>query len=110
LRWLSCSASRDTAAAGCCRNAFGARTIFYYGLRDYAGALAGVKCAASLTQYPRLFELTGYILRRRGQQEEGPQNLSARWSWIRGTFTLQQIALSYQDAALHEATLRWIAR
>src|SRR5205823_528412 len=43
----------------------------YYGLRDYAGALAQLEIARrALPNDPRLFELTGYILRRRGQQEE----------------------------------------
>ena len=51
----------------------------YYGLRDYAGALAELEIARrALPNDPRLFELTGYILRRRGQQEEGLQNLRAR--------------------------------
>jgi len=46
---------------------------------------------------PRLFEITGYILRRRGQQEEGLQNLQrAAELDPRNAFTLQQIALSYQ--------------
>src|SRR4051812_4046761 len=40
----------------------------YYGLRDYAGALAEMEIARrGLHNDPRLFELTGYILRRRGQ-------------------------------------------
>src|SRR5207249_3435150 len=44
----------------------------YYGLRDYAGALAQLEIARrGLPNDPRLFEITGYILRRRGQQEEG---------------------------------------
>src|SRR5437762_4677954 len=48
----------------------------YYGLRDYAGALAELEIARrALPNDPRLFELTGYILRRRGQQEEGLRNL-----------------------------------
>src|SRR5438046_8198600 len=48
----------------------------YFGLRDYAGALAELEIARrGLPNDPRLFELTGYILRRRGQQEEGLQNL-----------------------------------
>src|SRR6476620_1272309 len=48
----------------------------YYGQRDYAGALAELEIARrALPNDPRLFELTGYILRRRGQQEEGLQNL-----------------------------------
>ncbi len=51
----------------------------YYGLRDYAGALAELEIARrALPNDPRLFELTGYILRRRGQQEEGLQQSAAR--------------------------------
>jgi adenylate cyclase len=70
----------------------------YYGLRDYAGALAELEIARrALPNDPRLFELTGYILRRRGQQEEGLQNLQrAAELDPRNFFTLQQIALSYQ--------------
>src|SRR6266404_1199828 len=71
---------------------------FYYGLRDYAGALAELEIARrALPNDPRLFELTGYILRRRGQQEEGLQNLQRAVELDpRNLFTLQQIALSYQ--------------
>src|SRR5207237_7936139 len=51
----------------------------------------------ALPNDPRLFELTGYILRRRGQQEEGLQNLQRAVELDpRNFFTLQQIALSYQ--------------
>ena len=69
----------------------------YYGLRDYAGALAELEIARrALPNDPRLFELTGYILRRRGQQEEGLQNLQRAVELDpRNFFTLQQIALSY---------------
>jgi tetratricopeptide (TPR) repeat protein len=46
---------------------------------------------------PRIFELTGYILRRRGQQEEGLRNLQRAVELDpRNFFTLQQIAVSYQ--------------
>src|SRR5438876_571874 len=70
----------------------------YYGLRDYAGALAELEIARrALPNDPRLFELTGYILRRRGQQEEALQNLQRAVELDpRNFFTLQQIALSYQ--------------
>src|SRR5205807_4093179 len=48
----------------------------YFGRRDYAGALAELERARrALPNDPRLFELIGYILRRRGQQEEGLRNL-----------------------------------
>ena len=70
----------------------------YYGPRDYAGALAELEIARrALPNDPRLFELTGYILRRRGQQEEGLRNLErAAELDPRNFHTLQQIALSYQ--------------
>src|SRR5438132_7961323 len=70
----------------------------YYGLRDYAGALAELEIGRrALPNDPRLFELTGYILRRRGQQEEGLQNLQrAAELDPRNFYTLQQIAVSYQ--------------
>ena len=70
----------------------------YYGLRDYAGALAELEIARrGLPNDPRLFELTGYILRRRGQQEEGLQNLQRAVELDPRNFnTLQQIAISYQ--------------
>src|SRR5712692_2873247 len=71
----------------------------YNGLRDYAGALAELEIARrALPNDPRLFELTGYILRRRGQPEEGLQNLQRAVELDpRNLFTLQQIALSYQS-------------
>jgi TolB-like protein len=70
----------------------------YYGLRDYAGALAELEIARrGLPNDPRLFELTGYILRLRGQQEEGLQNLERAVELDPRNFnTLQQISLSYQ--------------
>jgi tetratricopeptide (TPR) repeat protein len=70
----------------------------YFGLRDYAGALAQLEIARrALPNDPRLFEFTGYILRRRGQSEEGLQNLQRAVELDpRNLFTLQQIALSYQ--------------
>ena len=70
----------------------------YYGLRDYAGALAELEIARrGLPNDPRLFEFTGYILRRRGQQEEGLQNLERAVELDPRNFnTLQQISLSYQ--------------
>jgi TolB-like protein/class 3 adenylate cyclase len=70
----------------------------YYGPRDYAGALAELENARqSLPNDPRLSELTGYILRRRGQQEEGLRNLEKAIELDpRNYFIMQQIALSYQ--------------
>src|SRR5439155_17337948 len=70
----------------------------YQGLRDYAGALAELEIARrALPNDPRLFQLTGFILRRRGQQEEGLHNLQRAAELDPRNFsTLQQIALSYQ--------------
>ena len=70
----------------------------YYGLRDYAGALAELESARrTLPNDPRIFELTGYILRRRGQQEEGVRNLERAIELDPRNFdTLQQLALSYE--------------
>jgi serine/threonine protein kinase/Tfp pilus assembly protein PilF len=70
----------------------------YFGLHDDAGALAELEIARqALPNHPRLFELTGYILRRRGQQEEGLQNLQRAVELDpRNLHTLQQIAISYQ--------------
>jgi len=72
--------------------------FLYYGRRDYAGALAELESVRrALPNDPRLFELTGYILRRRGQQEEGLRNLQRAVELDpRNLLTLQQIALSYQ--------------
>jgi tetratricopeptide (TPR) repeat protein len=69
----------------------------YNGRRDYAGALAELEIARrALPNDPRRFELTGFILRRRGQQEEGLQNLQRAAELDPRNFdTLQQIALSY---------------
>jgi TolB-like protein/Tfp pilus assembly protein PilF len=71
----------------------------YYGLSDYAGALAELEIARrTLPNDPRLFQLTGYILRRRGQQEEGLRNLERAVELDPRNFDiLQQIALSYQE-------------
>jgi len=70
----------------------------YFGRRDYDGALAELEnVRRTLPNDPGLFELTGYILRRRGQQEEGLRNLQRAVELDpRNFFTLQQIALSYQ--------------
>src|SRR5207245_8375510 len=70
----------------------------YYGRRDYAGALAELESVRRvLPNDPRLFELTGLITRRRGDQEEGLRNLQRAVELDpRNLYTLQQIALSYQ--------------
>ena len=70
----------------------------YFGLRDYAGALAELEIARrALPNDPRLFELSGYILRRRGQLEEGLRNLQRAAELDPRNFsTLQQVGLTYQ--------------
>jgi len=70
----------------------------YRCLRDYNGALAELEVARpSLPNDPRIFELSGYILRRRGQVEEGVRNLERSVELDpRNPYTLQQLALSYQ--------------
>jgi adenylate cyclase len=69
----------------------------YRGYLDYNGALAELEIARrTLPNDPRIVELTGYILRRRGQSEEGLRNLERAVELDpRNYFTLQQIALSY---------------
>src|SRR5262249_19322737 len=73
-------------------------SYLYRCLRDYDGALAELEVARpSLPNDPRTFELTGLILRRRGQQEEGVRNLERALELDpRSLHTLQQIALGYQ--------------
>ncbi|MFL6568826.1 MAG: hypothetical protein ACJ8LI_06620, partial [Chthoniobacterales bacterium] len=70
----------------------------YYGARDYAGALTGLdRARQSLPNDARIYELTGYILRRRGQQDDGLRNLERAIELDpRNFYTLQQLALSYQ--------------
>src|SRR5438128_14524 len=69
----------------------------YRGYLDYDGALAELEIARkSLPNDPRVFELIGYIARRRDQQEEGLRNLQRAIELDPRKFlTLQQIALSY---------------
>jgi TolB-like protein/class 3 adenylate cyclase/Tfp pilus assembly protein PilF len=76
-----------------------ARAEFLYrGYLDYDGALAELEIARrTLPNDPRIFELTGYVLRRRGKPEEGLRNLERAGELDpRNYFTLQQIAISYQ--------------
>src|SRR5262249_30598301 len=69
----------------------------YHGLRDYAGALAELESVRrALPNDPRIFTLTGYILRRRGDQEGGLRNLQRAAELDPRNFdAFQQIALTY---------------
>jgi TolB-like protein/class 3 adenylate cyclase/Tfp pilus assembly protein PilF len=75
-----------------------ARATYLYDRRDYNGALAELEVARrSLPNDPRLFELIGYILRRRGQPEEGARNLERAVELDpRNYQILQQLASTYQ--------------
>jgi serine/threonine protein kinase len=69
----------------------------YRGHVDYDGALAELEVARqSLPNDPMVFELKGYIERRRGKQQEALQSLEHAIDLDpRNFFTLQQIAASY---------------
>jgi len=69
----------------------------YYGYRDYDGALKELELARqTLPNNPEIFELTGYIFRRRGKSEEGLQSIKRALELDpRNFYTLQQIGLSY---------------
>ena len=84
----------------------------YYGRRDYDAALGELERAhRTLPNDPRIFELTGYILRRRGQQEEGVHNLERAVELDpRNFYTLQQIALSYQFLGRYADTIATLDR
>jgi serine/threonine protein kinase len=71
----------------------------YYGRRDYAGALAELeRVRRALPNDPRIFTLTGYILRRRGDQEAGLRNLQrAAELDPRNVDIFEQIGLTYQN-------------
>jgi TolB-like protein/class 3 adenylate cyclase len=73
-------------------------THLYQAYRDYDGALAELEVARSrMSNAPGIFELTGYIARRRGAHAEGVRNLQHAVELDpRNFFTLQQLALSYK--------------
>jgi TolB-like protein/class 3 adenylate cyclase/Tfp pilus assembly protein PilF len=70
----------------------------YAAYRDYDGALAELDIVRSkMPNSPRVFELTGYIARRRGAHDQGVRNLQHAVELDpRNFFTLQQLALSYK--------------
>ena len=69
----------------------------YRGYLDYPGALAELEIAhRTLPNDPRIPELSGYITRRQGKQEEAVRHLERAIELDpRNYFTLQQISLSY---------------
>ena len=75
----------------------------YRGYLDYDGALAEVEVARqTLPNDPMVFELKGYIERRRGKQEEALQSFERAIDLDpRNFFTLQQIAASYNLLRLY---------
>jgi serine/threonine-protein kinase len=70
----------------------------YQGYLEYDRALVELTIAGrSLPNDPRIFELSGYIIRRQGRQEEGLRHLQRAIELDPRNFgTLQQIALSYE--------------
>jgi TolB-like protein/class 3 adenylate cyclase/Tfp pilus assembly protein PilF len=70
----------------------------YAAYRDYDGALDELDIVRStMPNAPRIFELTGFVARRRGAHDEGVRNLQRAVELDpRNFFTLQQLALSYQ--------------
>jgi len=70
---------------------------YYSAYRDYDRALAELEVARSTTpNSSRIFELTGFIARRRGAHEDGVRNLQrAAELDPRNFFTLQQLSISY---------------
>jgi TolB-like protein/class 3 adenylate cyclase/Flp pilus assembly protein TadD len=72
---------------------------YYHGFRDYARA--GTELAIARRTLPNnaeVFEYTGYIARREGHWEEATRNLEHALELDpRNFFTLQQLALTYQD-------------
>ena len=70
----------------------------YTAYRDYDRALAELEVARStMPNAPRIFELTGFMARRRGAHEDGVRNLQHAVELDpRNFFTLQQLAISYE--------------
>jgi tetratricopeptide (TPR) repeat protein len=69
----------------------------YRAFRDYTGALAELETARSgLPNDPRIFELTGYILRRQGRHEQAMRSLQQAIALDpRNAFMLGQLAGGY---------------
>jgi TolB-like protein/class 3 adenylate cyclase/Tfp pilus assembly protein PilF len=71
---------------------------YYSAYRDYDRALAELEVArGTMPNSPRIFELVGFMARRRGAHEQGVRNLQRAVELDpRNFFTLQQLAISYK--------------
>ena len=84
----------------------------YFAYRDYDGALAELEIVRSrMPNSPQIFELTGYIARRRGAHEEGVRNLERAVELDpRNFFTLQQLAISYHALRRYDQEIATLDR
>ena len=85
----------------------------YFGLRDYAGALAELEIARrALPNDPRTLELTGYICSGAASRRKVCTICSARWSWTHVTLTFCNRSRSVIQTfgAMPSQSLRWIGR
>jgi TolB-like protein/class 3 adenylate cyclase len=85
---------------------------YYSAYRDYDRALAELEVARStMPNSPRIFELTGFMARRRGAHEDGVRNLQHAVELDpRNFFTLQQLAISYELVRRYAEQLATIDR
>jgi TolB-like protein/class 3 adenylate cyclase/Tfp pilus assembly protein PilF len=84
----------------------------YFAYRDYDGALAELEIVRSrMPNSPQIFELTGYIARRRGAREEGVRSLQRAVELDpRNFFTLQQLAISYHALRRYDQEIATLDR
>jgi TolB-like protein len=84
----------------------------YSAFRDYKGALSEFEMArAGLPNDPRIFEFTGYILRRQGKPEEGLRALEQAVALDpRNPYTLSQLSLSYMILRRYPEVKRTLQR
>jgi serine/threonine protein kinase/Tfp pilus assembly protein PilF len=84
----------------------------YQGYLEYEKALAELTIASrTLPNDARVFELSGYIVRRQGHPEEGLRNLQRALELDPRNFaTLQQIALSYEGLRRYQEMVEALDR
>jgi TolB-like protein/class 3 adenylate cyclase len=84
----------------------------YFAYRDYDGALAELEIVRStMPNSPQIFEVTGYIARRRGAREEGVRNLQRAVELDpRNFFTLQQLSISYHALRRYDQEIAIVDR